>query len=312
MNYFRDEYTWEECGSLVMKRATLLIRGTATGDRETFFLDEWQRSGSDPVIWDVTFDPECKTCTIGSFKLVDRFARIHNKHGSILDVVPKMMSMYRSHLGCVVLDITSLQQTAIMCLVAFLLKECVGELFAVYAEPEHYDRPKEGEGFRLALRFASNESVPGFSRQRRGNEQTLVGFLGFDADRLGRILEERESIQRLIPVLGFPPYRPGWNLMSLESAGRIIKEFESYSDIESCPAFSVIEALSVLRRISSQDANKSLVIAPLGTRPHTLAAAIFATQNRDVRLAYDHPVESPQRAKGVGLAHVYHLSGMLA
>jgi hypothetical protein len=207
----------------------------------------------------------------------------------------------------VVLDITSLQHCATMFLVSLLYDLHVGELFGVYAEPAQYQMETATE-FRLSASFLGNQTVPGYARPNR-NERSVVAFLGFEGERLNRILEEREHIKHLVPVLGVPSYRPGWNLNSLASAGRVVTSYDALKDLRSCPAFSVHEAIALLEDLAQDE---PVLIAPLGTRPHTLATAIFASQvKKRASIAYDHPVEHVARSVGIGETHVYHLSTYL-
>lgn len=297
---FRDEYRWSECRDLILERATLLVHGSRHGTREDVFRNEWITGAPSTCRLIVDFD-NLETCTA-------TFARA-GKHeqatGSIRTTLHPLLAQ-RDLLRSVVLDITSLQHAAMMYIVRILFDLAPGELFGVYAEPESYAMTAATE-FRLTKEFLGDRPVPGFVRQTRPDVKTMVAFLGFEGERLGRILEDRQHISRVIPVLGVPSYLPGWNLHSLASAARVATSFDALPNMRSCAAFSVHEALSVLDAIA-QDEDKNLVISPLGTRPHTLASAIFAARNRRVSLAYDHPVEAVSRAVGLGATHAYHLS----
>lgn len=46
----------------------------------------------------------------------------------------------------------------------------------------------------------------------------------------------------------------------------------------------------------------------MGTKPHALGAALFATVFDDVELVYDHPIRKQNRSSGAGRCHVYHVS----
>lgn len=307
---FRDEYLWSEAGEQVVKNATLLIRGVSDGERETTFLREWQ-----------THQPECTVLQLASEsndKCRYRIAPASNidsvrfKQGNIRTDLRNLLSQSRSSLQSVVMDITSLQHVAIMFITKFLLELVPGQLFAVYAEPVQYTAKDAVTGeYNLSDRSLGIMAVPGFAKMQQTEHEVLVAFMGFEGGRLARLLEERRAVETIISVVGLPSYRPGWNLVSLASAGQVLVERETQDAIHVCAAFSVFEAISELYKIRSSVHNKTLVLAPLGTRPHTLAIALFAARNEGTQILFDHPVETSSRSQGLGERHVYHLSGLV-
>ena len=48
--------------------------------------------------------------------------------------------------------------------------------------------------------------------------------------------------------------------------------------------------------------NMKMIVAPIGTKPHTIASIAFAiTHFNNVEIAYDNPKKTEPRAEGVGL-----------
>jgi hypothetical protein len=299
---FRDEYEWTRCSDALLSRATLLISGSRDGERELVFRKAWTNGASDTPILTVNFSDDLGDCTVNLI----RRGSVQTLSGPIRSVVSEFLSD-RTLLRSVVVDITSLQHSAIMYIVRVLFRLVPGELFGVYAEPAQYQMSSPTE-YDLSISFLGNQPVPGFARIARPEERSMVAFLGFEGERLSRILEDREHITRVIPVFGVPSYRPGWNLQSLASASRVALSFDAMQYLRSCPAFSVHEAIMLLEDVARTE--RGAVIAPLGTRPHTLATAIFAART-ETSIAYDHPLEHPHRSIGTGALHVYHLSGHL-
>jgi hypothetical protein len=299
---FRDEYEWSSCAGSLLARATLLISGSRGGERELIFRSAWTNEASDTPILTVNFSDDLQGCTL----VLHREGEVQTISGPIRRVVSQILSE-RALLRSVVVDITSLQHSAIMYVVRVLFRLVPGELFGVYAEPAQYQMSGPTE-YDLSLSFLGNQPVPGFARMARTEERSMVAFLGFEGERLSRILEDREHITRVIPVFGVPSYRPGWNLQSLASAGRVAMSFDAMQHVRACPAFSVHEGIMLLEDIARSE--RAMIVAPLGTRPHTLATAIFAARTESA-VAYDHPLEHPTRSAGTGALHVYHLSGHL-
>jgi hypothetical protein len=300
---FRDEHSWQDCGDAVLRRATLLVCGGHDGERERFFREQWSaRAPATPRL--IVDFQDLERCKIVS----QREGNDVEERGSIRALVRKALKE-RALIRSVVLDITSLQHAATMFIVKVLMDLVPGEFFAVYAEPARYGNLSSTE-FRLTSGFLGNKPVPGFARQMRSSQGAMVAFLGFDGERIERILEDREQIKRVIPVLGVPSYRPGWNLHSLASAARVATSYQALEHMRSCPAYSVHEAVVLLESVLDEEEGQ-LMVAPLGTRPHTLATAIFASRTKRATIAYDHPIEDPSRSTGVGELHLYHLSGHL-
>lgn len=306
---FRDEYLWSDCADAIISRSTLLVRGARGGEREEYFLQQWRSAGARTVVIDIDIGGELNACVANVYS-TDVDVAAQRVQGPLLKTVRRLFAA-QEYMSSVVIDITGMDHVAIMLVVKILASVPVGELFGLYVEPDRYEQESIRGDFALSDQFLGNKAVPGFARRERGTERTMVTFFGFEGDRVNRILEDRTNISHLIPVVGVPSYRPGWNLVSLGSFGRIVARYDALSDIQSCPAFSVYEAFCILCEIRSVEGNGPIVVAPLGTRPHTLACSLFASQNEEVRIAYDHPVESAKRASGVGCAHAYHLSGLL-
>ena len=306
---FRDEYIWAEAARELLGQATLLIRGNGRTEREQVFLEEWHRGHPNVAILTVTFTSldRCELEWTDVAKGAPRLALSGPVRSVLIDALRKNFDALES----VVLDITSLQHSAIMYLVKVLLDVGgPGRLFAVYAEPREYVlRPETGYG--LSTGFLGLRAVPGYVRAQSTTDETLVAFLGFEGERAVRLIEDRETIRRFVPVIGLPAYQPGWNVRSLASAGRAVLSSGAHEAIRSCAACSVTDAYQLLNELYSSASTRTFAVAPLGTRPHTLATALFAVRHPRSQVIFDHPIEAAGRSAGVGRMHIYHLTGLL-
>jgi hypothetical protein len=55
----------------------------------------------------------------------------------------------------------------------------------------------------------------------------------------------------------------------------------------------------------SLGAGNQMFVAPIGTKPMGVAAALFAVVNSDVGLLYDHPKRKPRRTSKLTSWHLY-------
>ncbi|QDW27225.1 hypothetical protein FFJ24_021300 [Pedobacter sp. KBS0701] len=218
----------------------------------------------------------------------------------------------------VCIDITCLSQPILFLLVKIFLSEIKPKrLFASYTEPKKYLKVNkvltDDEEFELYDGIVGcNYSVPGFSKINRNDNEMLVAPFGFERQRLISIYENVEPKGGLIPILGFPSFVPGWDLTALYMNYKVLSDAESEQKIKLCDAscpFGIYELLKLINSIYSQDFR--LLLAPLGTRPHALGMAIFATKYKDCHLIYDFPIEKNFRSEKVLKSSMYHLSGFI-
>ena len=79
--------------------------------------------------------------------------------------------------------------------------------------------------------------------------------------------------------------------------------------IHKCFSEGIFSAVNLLESTISQD--EKIVLAPLGTRPHSMACAIFACRRQNARIIYDFVIENENRAVGISNITIYHLSSFI-
>lgn len=176
-----------------------------------------------------------------------------------------------------------------------------------YVEPEKYSRTKPGaDSFHLTALNCGYRPIPGAIVDLAGDDvEAGVFFLGFEPERLERAFEEYQMISSMDikVVFGIPAFHPGWELNSIVPHLKCI----GGCDVQYCAAndpSSAYDTLEVTR--SSLGADKKMFVAPIGTKPCGIAAAIFASVNSsNVGLLFDHRIKMSKRSTGVGLCHKY-------
>lgn len=133
-------------------------------------------------------------------------------------------------------------------------------------------------------------------------------LLALRVNRLKNIIEGINELKSLKAIVAFPIDTHEWYHTTMWNSMDILSESNS-PIIKKCSSESVFEALHLLETTIDKDENN--VLAPLGTRPHSLACAIFATRNDKIRVIHDYAIEHEIRTTGVEKIFIYHLSNFL-
>jgi hypothetical protein len=219
--------------------------------------------------------------------------------------------------GSLLVEATSLNCPELLYLIRAAKKEGVQTISFLYLEPEEYRRTLKGRlsdyrDFDLSgnRRF---RSVQGF-----GSNLTDIGrghavfFLGYEKARLGQALEQEETLQDWTKhaVFGVPAFEPSWEI---DSIANNIQYFSSNPfEARYTGASSVEGAYGLLNQLMSDNkAGVPIVVAPLGTKPHTIGAALFLVEHPecdDAILLYDHPQKNFDRSSNIRRWHLYDVT----
>lgn len=190
----------------------------------------------------------------------------------------------------------------------------ISEVSFLYLEPLEYRRRIRGRltdhrDFDLSgnRRF---RSVHGFM----GNLTELpqgqaVFFLGYEKARLGQALEQEETLGRWAKhaVLGVPAFEPSWEIDAI--ANNVQHLTSSRYQVQYAAASSVQAAYELLNRLLRDDKlERPMVVAPLGTKPHTIGASLFLIEHNEFNrtvLLYDHPSSLQGRSTNVRRWHIH-------
>ena len=217
------------------------------------------------------------------------------------------LSRYNYEFKNLLIDITSLQVPAIMSLfyTLFISDRCrPAKLFVAYAKPDKYLLP-----YNFSIKFGEARSLPGYTARMKPNE-ILIPFLGFEGYRLRNIIGDYQY-EKIIPIIGCPSDDPKWQFETMRQCMEAIREQRAEHNIEKCKANSIFEAYYLLEKIIN-NTTKNYVLAPIGTKPHVVAATIFALKNRiNCRLIYDFVIENYEQSSGVCDIQIAHISCFL-
>lgn len=191
------------------------------------------------------------------------------------------------------------------------------EIHVVYAEPQKYNLEqyhKEGKDNEWAGVIDGIMPLPGFSNFADPNaEFFFCVFLGFEGGRFSHLLKEMQPMEELIiPVFGIPGFRIEYPYNAYWSNRKGLKDTDSSSNVKYASANSIVDAYMLLNRIKKESDNKKIIIAPIGTKPHTIAAIAFAIKNfNNVEIVYDNPKKIESRSEGIGIILDCNMSKLL-
>jgi hypothetical protein len=187
-----------------------------------------------------------------------------------------------------------------------------------YVEPGEYTRPRRSRSFLLNRRefelsdeVAGYRAVPGATIMLSDRvRQRGVFLLGFEERRLDVAFED---FQMLRPrdcdlVFGVPAFKPGWEMDTFANNIRVVMERGIMGGVHFCGANDPAAVYELLESIRSglRDGER-MFVAPIGTKPHGIAAALFAATHSGVGILYDHPRRRAGRTQRVGGWHSFRL-----
>jgi hypothetical protein len=190
------------------------------------------------------------------------------------------------------------------------------ECHLTYVEPNEYKTPRGREvlyrrAFELSSEVPGYRAIPGAAvilTDRR--PQHGVFFLGFEERRLDVALEDFQTIKpsNCSVVFGVPAYKPGWEVHAFANNVRVLEAKRISGGVHFCGAENPAGAYEILTEIkASLEKDARMVVAPIGTKPNGIGAALFAAIHSDVGLLYDHPKKSPGRSEQISRWHLYHI-----
>lgn len=194
----------------------------------------------------------------------------------------------------------------------------IPKLRFVYVEPREYRRDIKGglcdqRNFDLSdnRRF---QAIPRFQTNLSETEAgQAVFFLGFEGSRLGQALEQQEVLRSWGKhvVFGVPAFAPGWEI---DAMANNVQYLGKGDEVKYAAAASADAAYRLLCKLLEHDKEeKPILVAPLGTKPHAIGAALFLIENESLDralLLYDHPTPSSGRSIEVRRWHFFDVTDL--
>lgn len=198
-----------------------------------------------------------------------------------------------------------------------LLRHFVEQHFTfnvIYAEPANYTispNPRPSEFFDLSERIRGVSPIPTFAHvaRRVPQEATTVALLGFEGARFKYLLEtlqpEGDSVY---PIIGIPGFQIDYPFHAYEGNADPLDVSHCWPNVRFADAACPFSLYLLLQDLRGKRGGSPLRVAPIGTKPHAIGAALYAVLNDGAELVYDHPVRKKGRTSGAGACHVYNIS----
>lgn len=186
----------------------------------------------------------------------------------------------------------------------------------IYVEPEFYRRSRDSElfskrDFELSGEIIGFRGIPGTTKMLNDRQrQRYVFFLGYEGARFRRAFTDLETLRGSSSnvIFGVPAFRAGWEMDSIANNVPILRD-ENIRSVYFCGADNPRAAVEILDNMyEGLQENERMFIAPIGTKPHGIATALFSAYHPKVGIIYDHPLRSPARSSAIGQWHLYSIS----
>ncbi|GAA5438460.1 hypothetical protein [Deinococcus aquaticus] len=187
----------------------------------------------------------------------------------------------------------------------------------MYKSSESYENMDAGETieeFHMSDEIEGIYPLPGFYRLNRpklGQTKIFIPILGFQGSRVQYILDKEIEADYLIhPLLGVPGIRSDYGRISLFQNRQMINQKGVYKNIAYYSAWSPFEAITEMKKIIEGRSGLYIKIAPLGNKPSSLAAILFAMhceklKGHMVNIIFDHPKIPSDFEKRTGKIYIY-------
>lgn len=214
----------------------------------------------------------------------------------------------------VLIESTTLGVMEILLILQNLIKEPSIELELLYLEPREYVEPAI-KNLLNSREFSLGNNNSYIGVRRFNMDLTLnpsgdaVFLLGFEGARLAQAIEQNSlSGWRKHALFGTPSFEAGWEMNAFANNINYIAT-EEFCSIRYSGASNILDTLKQLQDIhSTKNNDEPTIIIPIGTKPMSIAAAIFLCTEPDSRstgVLFDHPIKASDRTIEIRCCHLY-------
>lgn len=108
-------------------------------------------------------------------------------------------------------------------------------------------------------------------------------------------------------VFGVPAYQPGWEMDAFANNIRVLRDQKIGTTPLYYGAENPLAAYEILEHLSQTLApTEQIFVGPIGTKPHGIAAALFAATRDKTGILYDHPRRSADRTSRTYSWHLFN------
>jgi hypothetical protein len=213
------------------------------------------------------------------------------------------------------IESTTLGFVEVLLLLKWFSKSKISTLNVIYAEPNKYKSRTNymsdfgKHEFDLSTHTEGFKAIPGFAKAlSQSTKSILISSMGFERSRLGQLLslDDGAYINSVVPIFGTPPYQTGWDKHSyFQNVEVLSSKGEKPQFVAANSPIDMLEMLEYIKGSCGED--NEITLAPLGTKPMSIASAVFLINNPKITLKYDHPKRKGSRSTGLGKIHLYEI-----
>lgn len=268
------------------------------------------------------------SATIDALRTTSRFIYVlrycPDDQSIFLNGQPSKRSRLAEHMESadrILIDATTLGLGEILNILMAVQASHRPEVEILYAEPGEYTKSKPAEDQEPQHRkFALTtncrfQGMQGFAHAYQANMFAKhIFFLGYESARVRNAIEQRGDIDRdrykIQVVIGVPAFQAGWESNTIRTHLHVLEELAIADHLVTyCQANSIRESYLMLWDLYRQmgDERSCFYVSPLGTKPHSVATALFLLETRGkdwtTSLYYDHPERVNNRSSGYSTWH---------
>ena len=296
---------WERPSLETLPKGSLYLYAHDPEDRSKFCANELEPNNPNTSFVNVVIDNN------------DQMTIVNNGNKVSLSS-PKAISGFLNSYNhtCVYIEVTGMN-----CRLAAPLLNCAlsnkMKVKVVYSEPKQYLLPefkKVGINEDLSEAYRGVNPLPGFVKVLPHRVDPLfVMLLGFEGGRFSYLISSQQpSFDRIRPVVGVPGYRIDYPFESYWGNRNALRNSRAWERVTFAEANSIVDCYMTLKKLSYDNRDPEMVIAPIGTKPHAIGAILYAIKHMDkVELLYDNPIRSVHRTEGIGRVIVCNVSKLI-
>lgn len=183
----------------------------------------------------------------------------------------------------------------------------------IYVQPSNYKK-KESKDIDKSMSFDLSDDgigiqqLPPYIGYTENSEMFIS--IGFEGHRIGALINTDEyKKDNAICLIGVPAFKLGWEIKSLSNNHKQLVDLKKNLScrFRFSGANDPLKTYELIDNVYSslKYEKRNLCLAPFGTKPSTIAAALFAVNNKGVIVTYDFVQKKPKRSDGTDLVHIW-------
>ena len=324
--FINREYSLEYFKSSVFSEDFIILTSNVNNDRSQVLIESFPNAKYVDISY--TINKNSDDMLSDSFEINTNYKScLHQKqYTSLYQDLRNFVEQLYSESKSIIIDISSVHLRFLGALLATMTEWKWSSVICAYTETTAYPRYKEIKpiadesiyipvGFDLNSSFWGYNEIPNLKTITNDRENYVwIVFLGFEGKRSAAVYTEiSDDTNITIPVITMPSVKPGWSNYTFDANQRLFESANIHSsDFRYTDALDPFATYNFLEEIKEEHPTKHLVISPLGTRPVSLGALLYALNHEESELYFDTPKESCSKIISSGKIHIYDILTLIS